>query len=99
MLRAMGAKETTDPARLQNYDCTKYQATHIQGGTTMGESPEDSVLNSSQQHWDVNNLFVLGASTFPQNASGNPTLTILAQTFRVADAIVERYLKNPGPVG
>lgn len=99
MLRAMGAKETTGPARLQNYDCTRYQATHIQGGTTTGKSPEESVLNPWQQHWGVSNLFVLGASTFPQNASGNPTLTILAQTLRVADAIVERYLKDPGPIG
>jgi gluconate 2-dehydrogenase alpha chain len=98
MLRAMGAAETTAPARLQNYDCTRYQATHIQGGTTMGNSPEESVLNPWLQHWDVPNLFVLGASSFPQNASGNPTLTILAQTYRTADAIVERYLKRPGPV-
>jgi gluconate 2-dehydrogenase alpha chain len=98
MLRVMGVAETTAPARLENYDCTRYQATHIQGGTTMGNSPEESVLNLWLQHWDVPNLFVLGASSFPQNASGNPTLTILAQTYRTADAIVERYLKRPGPI-
>ena len=40
-------------------------------------------------------LFVLGASGFPQNASANPTPTILALTYRTADAIVNRYLKNP----
>jgi gluconate 2-dehydrogenase alpha chain len=47
------------------------------------------------QHWRVSNLFVLGASAFPQNASANPTPTILALTYRTADAIVNRYLKNP----
>jgi gluconate 2-dehydrogenase alpha chain len=98
MLLAMGAVETTTPSRLHNYDSTRYQATHIQGGTTMGNSPAESVLNPWLQHWDVPNLFVLGASSFPQNASGNPTLTILAQTYRTADAIVERYLKRPGPM-
>jgi len=54
------------------------------------------VVNTWLQHWQVSNLFVLGASTFPQNPSGNPTLTILAQTLRTADAIVGRYLKTPG---
>ena len=96
MLRAMGALETAADGRLQNYDCRSYQATHIQGGTTMGKSPEGSVLNPWLQHWGVSNLFVLGASSFPQNASGNPTLTVLAQTYRTADAIVNRYLKHPG---
>jgi len=98
MGRAMGAVETSPFAGLQNYDSTRYQSTHIQGGTIMGASPEHSVLNPWLQHWGVPNLFVLGASSFPQNPSGNPTLTILAQTYRTADAIVERYLKRPGPM-
>jgi gluconate 2-dehydrogenase alpha chain len=45
------------------------------------------------------NLFVLGGSAFPQNPSGNPTLTILAQTLRTADAVVEKYVKRPGLLG
>ena len=98
MARAMGATDTLPFGGLQNYDATRYQSTHIQGGTMMGASPEESVLNPWLQHWDVPNLFVLGASSFPQNPSGNPTLTILAQTYRTADAIVERYLKKPGPL-
>jgi gluconate 2-dehydrogenase alpha chain len=52
----------------------------------------------SLQQWQTPNLFVLGASSFPQNPSGNPTLTVLAQTLRTADAIVGRYLKRPGPL-
>lgn len=98
MARTMGALETSAASGFKNYDSTRYQATHIQGGTSMGKSPDESVLNPWLQHWDVSHLFVLGASSFPQNASGNPTLTILAQTYRSADAIVERYLKKPGPM-
>jgi len=64
----------------------------------MGANPRNSVLNPWLQHWQMSNLFVLGASAFPQNASGNPTLTILAQTLRTADAIVDRYVKRPGPL-
>ncbi len=61
----------------------------------MGTSPENSVVNGWGQCWKMPNLFVLGASTFPQNPSGNPTLTVLALTMRTADAVVGRYFKKP----
>jgi gluconate 2-dehydrogenase alpha chain len=64
----------------------------------MGADPATSVVNPWLQHWQTPNLFVLGASVFPQNASGNPTLTILAQTLRTADALVTSYFKHPGPL-
>lgn len=73
---------------LKRYDATSYKSTHIQGGTIMGSSPENSVVNTDNQHWQVPNLYVLGASTFPQNPSGNPTLTVLAQTLRAAKALI-----------
>jgi gluconate 2-dehydrogenase alpha chain len=54
------------------------------------------VVNPWFQHWRVPNLWVAGGSAFPQNASGNPTLTILAMAYRAADALIGRYLKRPG---
>jgi len=95
LARAMGGKEVISFPGLKNYDANRYQSTHIQGGTIMGTSPDHSVVNSYLQHWQVPNLFVLGASTIPQNPSAHPTLTILALTYRTADAIVSRYLKSP----
>ena len=94
--RAMGAREITPFPGLKRYNVTRYQSTHIQGGVIMGASPDRSVVNPWLQHWQVPNLFVLGASAFPQNPSGNPTLTAVAVTYRTADAVVERYLKRPG---
>jgi gluconate 2-dehydrogenase alpha chain len=96
--RAMGAKEILPSPPLGRYDATRYQSSHVQGGAIMGASPERSVVNSNSQHWQVPNLFVVGASAFPQNGSANPTLTVLALTYRTADAIVDRYLKAPGPL-
>ena len=95
LAREMGAKEVTPFSGLRSYDATRYQSSHVQGGAIMGSSPESSVVNPYLQHWQLSNLFVLGASSFPQNASANPTPTILALTYRTADAIVDRYLKNP----
>lgn len=41
-----------------------------------GKSPEDSVVNSYLQHWDAENLFVVGAGNFPHNGGCNPTGTV-----------------------
>jgi gluconate 2-dehydrogenase alpha chain len=96
--RAMGAKEINPFPGYGDYDVTRYQSTHVQGGTIMAPSSERGVVNPYLQHWQVPNLFILGASTFPNTGSANPTPTILALTYRTADAIVDRYLKKPAPL-
>ncbi len=53
-------------------------------------------MNRYLQCWDVPNLFVIGASAFPQNAGYNPTGTVGALAYWAADAIRTKYLKNPG---
>jgi gluconate 2-dehydrogenase alpha chain len=62
----------------------------------MGTDPKTSVLNRYLQSWDVSNLFVLGASAYPQNAGYNPTLTVGALAYWAAAAIRDKYLRNPG---
>ncbi len=94
--KAMGAVEISPFPGLKRYEATRYQGTHVQGGTIIGANETDSVVNMYLQHWRVPNLFVLGASAFPQNPSGNPTLTAVALTNRTADAVIQRYLKHPG---
>jgi gluconate 2-dehydrogenase alpha chain len=96
--RAMGAEAISPFPGLEHYDARRYQSTHVQGGTIMGKSPDISVTNPFGQHWREPNLFVLGGSSFPQNSTAPPTLTILALTIRTADAVVDRYLKMPGPL-
>ncbi len=94
--REMGGKVDEYRPKRDPYNVINYQSTHIQGGTIMGATPESSVVSRNLQHWNIPNLWVLGASTFPQNASHNPTLTVLACTYWAADAMINRYLKNPG---
>jgi gluconate 2-dehydrogenase alpha chain len=93
---AMGATVDSTPPERGPYNVINYQSTHIQGGAVMGASPDSSVVNPSLQHWNMPNLWVIGASAFPQNGSHNPTLTVLALTYHAADAIIHRYLKTPG---
>lgn len=96
LARRMGAKVGDTRGVGARYSVTYYQSTHIQGGTIVGASPERSVVNPWSQHWKVPNLWITGGSTFPQSASGNPTLTILAMTYRAADTMIDRYFKHPG---
>ncbi len=96
--KEMGASEVTPFPGLKHYDASRYQSTHIQGGAIMGTNESNSVVNNYQQHWQTPNLFVVGASSFPQNPSGNPTLTALALTYRTTDAILDRFVKKPGPL-
>jgi len=85
---AIGVKFEGARVARNKYNVIQYQSTHIQGGAVMGASPESSVVNTNLQHWDIPNLWVIGASAFPQNASGNPTLTALAITYRAAEAFI-----------
>jgi len=96
--RAMGATEVGHPEPFTHYTVTRYQTTHLQGGTIMSPTPDTGVLNNYSQHWEYTNLFVLGASAFPQTGSANPTSTVVAVTARTADAVIDKYLKKPGPL-
>ena len=96
IIHAMGANQVAKQYRVAPYDVTQYQTTHLNGGAIMGADPKTSALNRYLQSWDVPNLFVLGASAFPQNAGYNPTGTVAALAFFSAAAIRDRYLKNPG---
>ncbi|WP_266180335.1 GMC family oxidoreductase [Dyella humicola] len=81
-----------------HYDTRQYQTTHTTGGVIQGKDPNTSALNNFQQSWDVHNVFVTGASAFPQNIGYNPTGLIGGLTYRSVKAIRETYLKNPGPL-
>ncbi|WP_434777547.1 GMC family oxidoreductase [Neisseria sp. Ec49-e6-T10] len=98
--KAMGAESFKNNAMPMNahYDVRFYQSTHLTGGAIMGTNPKNSVVNKFLQSWDVSNLFVLGASSFPQNFGYNPTGLVGALAYHAAHAIREQYLKNPGPL-
>jgi gluconate 2-dehydrogenase alpha chain len=82
--------------RKGSWDVVPYQTTHNTGGAIMGTDPKTSAINRYLQSWDVPNLFVFGASAFPQNPGYNPTGTVAALAYWAADAIKSRYLKSPG---
>ena len=89
---------STPSVKKGDYSVVPYQSTHNTGGTMTGTDPKTSVVNRYLQSWDADNLFVMGASVFPQNASYNPTGLVGALAYWSANAITTQYLKNPGPL-
>ncbi|MEH3021546.1 MAG: GMC family oxidoreductase [Pseudomonas oryzihabitans] len=81
-----------------HFNTASYQTTHLNGGAIMGTDPKTSAVNRYLQSWDVHNVFVPGASAFPQGLGYNPTGLVAALTYWSARAIREQYMKNPGPL-
>ena len=98
IIERMGARQVVKKPRKAPYDVTQYQTSHLCGGAIMSATPKDGAVNKYLQSWDVPNLFVQGASAFPQNAGYNPTGTVGALAYWSAAAIRSQYLKKPGPL-
>jgi gluconate 2-dehydrogenase alpha chain len=94
--RAMNPREWYSTVQDGHWNSSPYQSSHVVGGFIMGTDPTTSSVNKYLQVWDVPNLFVVGASAFPQNPGYNPTGTVGALAFKAAEAIRTRYLKQPG---
>jgi choline dehydrogenase-like flavoprotein len=60
---------------------------HQHGTTRMGNDPDTSVLDRNCRAHEVDNLFVVDGGPFPTATGANPTLTIMANAWRVADHI------------
>jgi len=59
----------------------------------MGAKKDNSVVNSDQQSWDHDNLYLVGSGTFATGATANPTLTLAALSLRTADKILREDLR------
>jgi len=67
---------------------------HELGTVRMGSDPKTSALNSNCQAHDVKNLFVADAAPFVTNADKNPTLTIMALSWRTSDYLLDQAKKG-----
>jgi choline dehydrogenase-like flavoprotein len=66
---------------------------HLVGGCRMGFTPEDSVVSSDHQVWEIDNLFVCDGSVMPTEGSANPALTIMALASRLAERLEDKKVE------
>lgn len=94
ILEEMGA-DIVEKIPLRDHFTPGFSFQHSGGGVIMGEDPEKSAVNNYLQMWDMENLFVCGASAFPHFGATNPTLTLGALTYRATEGMME-YLDGDG---
>ena len=63
---------------------------HQNGTVRFGRDPKASALDVNCRAHDVDNLYVVDGSFMPTSGGVPVTLTIAANSFRVADALVRR---------
>ena len=90
MLEAAGAKNI----HVQDHVEMPGMAIHELGTARMGNDPKKSVLNPFNQTHDVKNLFVMDGASFVSSACQNPTLTMMADTVRASDHLIDRFRKS-----
>lgn len=96
---AMGGDHKTVTQRASKpYTTVPYQTTHNTGGTVIGDDPTTSVVNPYGQMWDAHNVWVFGASLFPQNYGYNPTGLLMGLCYWELEALKGQYLGSPGPL-
>src|SRR5699024_8948684 len=94
ILEEMGADIIEDDPVAEEFD-HDYFGGHHTGGIAMGDDPEISAVNTYLQMWDVDNIFVVGGSAFPQFGHHHPTPTMCTLSYRAAEGI-EKYLDKGG---
>lgn len=67
---------------------------HELGTARMGINPKTSALNRYCQAHDVKNLFVTDGACFVSNPDKNPTLTILALSWRASEYLLDQAKKG-----
>jgi choline dehydrogenase-like flavoprotein len=67
---------------------------HEVGTARMGADPKTSVLNGFCQAHDVKNLFVTDGASLVTNPDKNPTLTIMALSWRASDYLLAEAAKG-----
>jgi len=83
-LGKIASLRSTLPDEFDKFD-SLYDVYHPTGTLRMGSSPANSIVNANLRLWSFDNCFVSSTAVFPSAGSGNPGLTHLALTSRLAD--------------
>jgi choline dehydrogenase-like flavoprotein len=91
MLSDLGFDEHTHRRNVYLHEGMAISATAHQAGTTrFGNDPKSSVLDVNCKAHELDNLYVLDSGFFVSIGAVNPTLTIIANTLRVGEHLLER---------
>jgi choline dehydrogenase-like flavoprotein len=67
---------------------------HHLGTTRMAARPDDGVVDLNCRAHDLENLYLIGGNVFPTVSWANPTFTLMALTYRLADHLKTKLHSN-----
>jgi choline dehydrogenase-like flavoprotein len=67
---------------------------HELGTARMSATPKEGVVNSFGQVWDTPNVLAIDGAQFVSSPHKNPTLTILALTWRACDHLMDEMKRG-----
>jgi choline dehydrogenase-like flavoprotein len=88
----IGRLERADAARASAAEFPSYLSTmkHHMGGTRMGLDPSESVVDADLRTHTFENLYLGSTSVYPTGGYSNPTFTLLALMYRLAEHLGTR---------
>ncbi len=93
--RAATYMTKTRPDGPHPYGIARWRRNHSRSGhRAHGHRPKTSALNQYCQAHDVKNVFVTDGACFVTNADKNPTLTIMALSWRASDYLLDQAKKG-----
>ena len=93
IIRAGGGEVIASPGAIAP-EKLQIDSNHWVGTARMGTDPRSSVVDTAHRCHDVPNLFIGDASVFPAYPEKNPTLTIVALAWRMADRMTESFRRG-----
>lgn len=97
LVEAAGAKQSfggAGPAIAMSEERPQKSNAHNHGTCRMGNDAKSSVVDRWCRSHEVRNLWIVDGSFMPTSGGYNPTLTILANAYRVADHFVREAKGN-----
>mmetsp|Transcript_18979 Transcript_18979/g.24478 ORF Transcript_18979/g.24478 Transcript_18979/m.24478 type:complete len:115 (+) Transcript_18979:136-480(+) len=62
------------------------------GSCRMGANPKEGAIKESGETWEVKDLYIADASTFPTSLGINPMITVQAVALKIAKGIAESLI-------
>ena len=84
---AITAQEAQQPPKPQDEANPGYG--HVHGALRAGTDRGQSVLNGNCESHEVEGLYVLDAAWMPTAGASNPSLTLIANAYRVSEKITK----------
>jgi choline dehydrogenase-like flavoprotein len=97
-MKILNPEETNvweDPERISE-SAHPNGAFHHMGTTRMHNNPKYGVVDENCRVHGTRNLYIAGSSVFPTCGYVNPTLTIVAMAFRLADHLRSPLIQRAG---